>query len=70
MVATEFIKNGRPDASTAKNVIAAARKESLLLLGCGTFGNIIRWIPPLVVTQEEISIALGSFERALESVLG
>ncbi len=70
MVATEFIKDGKPDGTAARNVIAAARKEHLLLLNCGTFGNIIRWIPPLVVTKEEVNIALEGFERALESVLG
>ncbi len=69
MLATEFMKDGQPDGETAKNIIAAARQEGLLLLNCGTYGNITRWIPPLVVNQEEITIALDCFEKAMEKVL-
>ncbi len=70
MIATEFVKDGKPDAAAAKAVIGAARDENLLLLGCGTFGNIIRWIPPLVVTDDEIKIGLERFETALKKVVG
>jgi len=66
MVASEFGERGKPDVSRTKAVIAAAREEGLLLLSCGTFGNIVRWIPPLIVTEEEIDEGLGIFERALE----
>ncbi len=70
MVATEFIKDGKPDADTVKAVIKAAFDEKLLMLNCGTFGNIIRWIPPLVVTKDEMDDALERFSRALAKVIG
>ncbi|MBI9106493.1 MAG: aspartate aminotransferase family protein [Spirochaetales bacterium] len=70
MIATEFMTDGKPDAAAAKALIGAARDEKLLLLGCGTFGNIIRWIPPLVVSDDEIKIGLERFETALKKVLG
>jgi 4-aminobutyrate aminotransferase len=70
MIATEFMKDGKPDGAAAKAIIGAARDENLLLLGCGTFGNIIRWIPPLVVTDDEIKIGLERFETALKKILG
>ncbi len=63
MVATEFA-----DAATAKAVQQACLEENLLLLTCGTYGNVIRWIPPLVVREDEIAEALSIFERAVAAV--
>ncbi len=63
MVATEFA-----DAATAKAVQRACLEENLLLLTCGTYGNVIRWIPPLVVREDEIAEALSIFERAVAAV--
>ena len=69
MVATEFIRDGQPDADTSKAVIAAARGQNMLMLGCGTFNNIIRWIPPLVMSEDEMNDGLSRFENALKKVL-
>ena len=60
----------QPDAATAKAVIAAAYEQNMLMLGCGTYGNIIRWIPPLIITEEEIDEGLGRFETALKKTVG
>ena len=65
MVATEF-----PDAATAKAVQQAVLRRDLLLLTCGTYGNVVRWIPPLVVQAEHIDAALDIFEAALREVAG
>jgi 4-aminobutyrate aminotransferase len=65
MVATEFTRNGEPDADMAKAVVKAAFERGLMLLVCGTFDNGIRWIPPLVVTKEQIDEALKVFAAAL-----
>jgi hypothetical protein len=43
----------------------ACLEERLLLLTCGTFENVIRWIPPLVVTDAQIDDALADLRRAL-----
>ena len=51
LVASEFMKDGEPDAATTKAVIAAASEENMLMLSCGTYGNVIRWIPSLVITE-------------------
>jgi 4-aminobutyrate aminotransferase-like enzyme len=42
--------------------------NNLLILTCGTYGNVIRWIPPMSVTRDQIDEALGIFRRGLESV--
>ena len=66
MVAAEFTRDAQPDAATAKAVARAALENGLLLLTCGTFDNVIRWIPPLVVTAQQIDDALGIFAAALD----
>ena len=68
MVATEFTENGEPDTDMAKAVVKAAFERNLMLLTCGTYDNIIRWIPPLVVTPEQIDEALTIFAAALDAV--
>ncbi len=70
MDAVEFTHNGQPDPETAKAVIKAALEEGLILLGCGTFDNVIRWIPPLVVTPVEIDRAVKIFTKALRKCAG
>jgi len=70
MVATEFTTAAsKPDAETAKAVAQAALKQRLMLLTCGTYGNVIRWIPPLIVTREQLDEGLEIFANALAEVL-
>ncbi len=68
MVATELSRDGEPDTDTAKAAVKAAYERGLLLLTCGTYDNVVRWIPPLVVTPEQIDEALTIFAAALDSV--
>jgi len=68
MVASEFSRNGDPDTDTAKAVVKAAFERGLMLLTCGTYDNVVRWIPPLVVTTDHIAEALTIFASALDAV--
>ena len=69
MVAAEFTAaDGQPDAGTAKAVRLACLEEGLMLLTCGPYGNVIRWIPPLTVNQAQLDEALEIFEGALAKV--
>lgn len=68
MAATEFIRDNKPDPEITKALIAEAADRNLLLLSCGTFGNVVRWIPPLIVNQAQIEKALTIFEDALHSL--
>jgi len=56
-----------PDAATASAVQQAAVAEELLLLTCGPHGNVIRLIPALNVTDEEIESGLTRFTQALKA---
>ncbi len=68
MAAVEFVRDNEPDPETTEAVIAKAADRNLLLLSCGTFGNVVRIIPPLIVNQAQIEKALTIFENALESL--
>jgi 4-aminobutyrate aminotransferase len=68
MVATEFGSPGAPDAATARAVQRACIDRGLLLLTCGPYDNVIRWIPPLVVNAAQIDQAIDIFADALKAV--
>ncbi len=66
MVGTEFSDaNGRPNPNAAKAVQQKCLDNNLLLLICGSYQNVIRWIPPLIITQAQIDAALAIFNDAL-----
>jgi 4-aminobutyrate aminotransferase len=60
MLASEFRSpDGEPDAATALRAQQEAASKGLLLLTCGPFGNVVRMIPALVVTEPQVDDALG-----------
>jgi 4-aminobutyrate aminotransferase len=70
MIGVEFRTSERkPDKATTKAVIAACFDRKLMLLNCGTYDNVIRWIPPLVVTEKQIEKAVEIFVDSLKSVV-
>lgn len=70
MVATEFTHtDGEPAADVTKAVRTACLENNLLILSCGTFENVIRWIPPLIVTEADIDEAVAIFEAAVASAM-
>jgi len=70
MVACEFIDaKGAPDADTTKKVQTAALKRGLLLLTCGVYGNVIRFLFPLTIEDSVFAEGLAKFDAALAEVL-
>jgi len=69
MVGVEFGSSASPNKDAAKAVQKACIDRRLLLLTCGTFDNVIRWIPPLVVNEMQVDEALAIFAQALGSVV-
>jgi 4-aminobutyrate aminotransferase len=66
MIGAEFTAPDRtPATGLVKAVVNGCLKRHLMLLTCGPWGNTIRWIPPLVVTQEQVEEALAAFKGAL-----
>jgi 4-aminobutyrate aminotransferase / (S)-3-amino-2-methylpropionate transaminase / 5-aminovalerate transaminase len=52
-------------ADEAKRVTVAAREQGLVLLSCGLYGNVIRLLPPLTATDEELERGLDILDAAL-----
>jgi len=66
MIGTVFTAtDGEPAPDVARRVQVEAERAGLLLLTCGTYGNVVRWVPPLIVTSEQIDEALEMFSLAL-----
>lgn len=66
MLGVEFFDaDGQPDAALTSKVQQAAIDEGLLLLSCGVAGNVVRFIPPLVVESEQIQTAISAFRKTV-----
>ncbi len=71
MVATELtVDDGHHGKTTTQAIQQACLADDLLLLTCGTYGNVVRWIPPLIVDAAQIDHALDVFGRAVAQVVG
>jgi len=67
MVAAELTRaDGSADAARTAAVMKHCLEENhVVLMSCGAEGNVIRFMPPLVVREDEIDRALGAFDAAL-----
>ena len=66
MLALE-LEERTPDG--AKAVVDAAFDRGLLLLSCGLYGNVLRLLPPLTISDEELDEGLGLLDEALATGL-
>jgi 4-aminobutyrate aminotransferase len=72
MLAIELVKpgvgDGRvPDPDLTKRIQAEALARHLIVLTAGTYVNVIRIIPPLVTTEDEVALALSILDDSLEA---
>lgn len=71
MIGVEIVDaDGAPSGKLARWVLDAAEDDGLLLLACGAHGNVVRWIPPLIATQEQIDEGIEIFAGALARATG
>ena len=62
MLAIEFAEKS---AEVTKTVTTKARENGLLILSCGLYGNVIRLLPPLTATDEQLERGLDILEQAV-----
>jgi 4-aminobutyrate aminotransferase len=69
MVGTELVDNdGGPAASRTAAILRHCLDESnVIFMNCGTSNNVLRWMPPLIVTATEIDRGVAAFAAALEA---
>ena len=71
MVAIELFKNGdvkQPDADLAKRITAEATSRGLILLTCGTYGNVIRILVPLTASDALLDEGLAIMAACFDAV--
>ena len=70
MVAIELIEPGTttPNSAAAKAVVAYCQQHGVVALTAGTYGNVIRLLPPLVITDEQLADGLSVLGAAVRSV--
>jgi 4-aminobutyrate aminotransferase/(S)-3-amino-2-methylpropionate transaminase len=70
MVGIEFVTDKAsktPDAKLTAAVIQECAKNGLMVEGAGTYGNVIRFLAPLVITDEQLAYGLDIFENAVRT---
>lgn len=73
MVGIEFVKDSwskEPAPELTADIINEAARQGLLVEGAGIHGNVIRFLAPLVMTDEQLEAGLNIFERALQKCIG
>jgi 4-aminobutyrate aminotransferase/(S)-3-amino-2-methylpropionate transaminase len=70
MLGLELVKGetGEPAADEAKQLTAYCLEKGLILLSCGSYGNIIRVLTPFVITDEQLETGLGIMEEGLSQI--
>ena len=70
MVAIELVEPGtlKPNAAAAAQVAKACHNAGLLVLTCGTFGNVLRFLPPLVIGEALLNEGLSVLEDAFAAL--
>ena len=72
MIAAEIVRPGtiEPDAALTAAVSAACHRQGLITLTCGTFGNVLRFLPSLVITDDLLGEGLDIIESVFVEVDG
>ena len=70
MMALEFVKprSKEPNADAAQQIAAKCLEQGVVILTCGTFGNNVRLLPPLVIDFDLLREGLRIFSKAIEEV--
>jgi 4-aminobutyrate aminotransferase/(S)-3-amino-2-methylpropionate transaminase len=69
MVAVEIVRPGtlEPDAAEAARISKACHQAGVITLTCGTFGNVLRLLPPLVISESLLVEALDVLGESVRS---
>lgn len=69
MVGIEFVdEEGRADSKACQQVLDICLDQGLILIGCGLERNTVRFIPPLITSEEQLDDALDIFANAVRSL--
>ena len=68
MIAVELVEPGtkEPDAALTGRIAKACHAQGLIVLTCGTYGNVLRFLPPLVIGEDLLGEGLDIIEQTFE----
>jgi len=71
MMAMELVRPGttEPDADAAKRIVAACHRAGVVTLSCGSYGNVLRLLPPLVIEPGLLDDGIGVLADAITAEL-
>ena len=71
MMAMELVRPGtvEPDAEAARRIVQACHRAGVVVLSCGSYGNVIRLLPPLVIEEALLADGLDVLAGAVTEVL-
>lgn len=72
MAGIEFVtdkKTKTPNTKLVNDIVAYAVKKGLLLENAGTYGNVIRFLAPLCITDEQLEAGLKIYEEAIQACM-
>jgi 4-aminobutyrate aminotransferase / (S)-3-amino-2-methylpropionate transaminase / 5-aminovalerate transaminase len=69
MIAVELVQRDTtdPDSGLAAAVATAAREQGVIVLTCGTYGNVLRFLPPLSISDELLNDGLDVLADAFSA---
>ena len=69
MIAMELVEPGTKtaNAAAAKAIVKYCNDRGVIALACGTYGNVIRLLPPLVITDEQLNDGLNVLAEAVRA---
>ncbi|QFU93494.1 4-aminobutyrate--2-oxoglutarate transaminase [Amycolatopsis sp. YIM 10] len=70
MLAAEFVTDGKPDAALTGRIAKACHAAGVVVLTCGTYGNVVRLLPPLSLSPELLDEGLSVLEQAILAEAG
>ncbi|RLV49281.1 4-aminobutyrate--2-oxoglutarate transaminase [Nocardioides mangrovicus] len=71
MIAIEIVRPGttEPDAALTSAIATGCHQQGVLMLTCGTFGNVLRFLPPLVMPDHLLDEALDVLEEVVTGLV-
>jgi len=69
MIAMELVMPGTKEANAAaaKSIVSYCNSQGVIALACGTYGNVIRLLPPLTITNEQLADGLSVLATAVRA---
>jgi 4-aminobutyrate aminotransferase/(S)-3-amino-2-methylpropionate transaminase len=72
MMAMEIVRPGttEPDADSTRGIVQACHQAGVVALSCGSYGNVIRLLPPLIIDEALLEDGLGVMAESCRRILG